>query len=99
MKFKIKKKTRMLGHLAGSLLFIMLAVYGWELPVEKVVLYLVLCLIFLVVIVGVAALLGWLLARLRIRRVQDPVTVITQSKPSSSKSSDSNSIDEVEESN
>lgn len=65
MKFTFKKRTRIYSSLFASLAFIALAVWGWDLPVETVAVFLVLCLGFLLLIIACAALLAWMLHALK----------------------------------
>jgi len=61
-------KHRGLGiNLIAGFSFLMLAVYGWGLDWEDLGGYLLVILIFLVGLIGLAALLGWLLRKLMSR--------------------------------
>lgn len=75
MKFKFSKRARIHSSLFAGCAFIALAVYGWGLPLTTVFVFLAICLVFLAVIVAVAAGLGWLLSVLRERREGDPLAV------------------------
>jgi hypothetical protein len=61
-------KHRGLGiNLIAGFSFLMLAVYGWGLDWEDLGAYLLVILIFLAGLIGLAALLGWLLRKLMSR--------------------------------
>lgn len=65
MIFRRFLKHRGLGiNLIAGFSFLMLAVYGWGLDWEDLGGYLLVILIFLVGLIGLAALLGWLLRKL-----------------------------------
>lgn len=68
MKFKFSKRARIHSGLFAGCAFIALAVYGWGLPITTVFVFLAICLAFLVLIVGVAAVFGWLLNFVRKRQ-------------------------------
>lgn len=71
MIFRKFLKHRGLGiNLIAGFSFLMLAVYGWGLDWEDLGGYLFIILIFLVGLIGLAALLGWLLRKL-LRRVEN----------------------------
>lgn len=70
MKFRIRNRTRLWINLIVSGAFIALAIYGWELPVETAIMFLVICVVSLVAIIGLGFLAGWLLRQLR--RDSDP---------------------------
>lgn len=64
MIFRRLFKHRGLGiNLIAGFSFLMLAVYGWGLDWEDLGGYLLVILIFLVGLIGLAALLGWLLRK------------------------------------
>ncbi len=65
MKFKVDKRARFTSSMVAGVAIIALAVWGWGLPITTVVTFFVICLGFLVVIIGVAALLGYVIKRLR----------------------------------
>jgi hypothetical protein len=68
MIFRRFLKHRGLGiNLIAGFSFLMLAVYGWGLDWEDLGGYLLVILIFLVGLIGLAALLGWLLRKLMSR--------------------------------
>lgn len=68
MIFRRLLKHRGLGiNLIAGFSFLMLAVYGWGLDWEDLGGYLLVILIFLVGLIGLAALLGWLLRKLMSR--------------------------------
>lgn len=67
MKFKFSKRARIHSGLFAGCAFIALAVYGWGLPITTVFVFLAICLVFLAMIVGVAAVSGWLLNAVRKR--------------------------------
>jgi hypothetical protein len=65
IKFRIRSRTRLWLNLAASAAFIALAIYGWDLPVETAIGFLVICVVFLMAIIGLGVVAGWLLGRLR----------------------------------
>jgi hypothetical protein len=65
IKFRIRSRTRLWLNLAASAAFIALAIYGWDLPVETAIGFLVICVVFLTAIIGLGVVAGWLLGRLR----------------------------------
>ncbi len=65
IKFRIRSRARLWLNLAASAAFIALAIYGWELPVETAIVFLVICVVFLVAIIALGMAAGWLLRRLR----------------------------------
>lgn len=65
IRFRLKKSSRLAANLTACMAFIALAIWGLGLPVATALGYLVICLAFLVVIVGLAALTGAALRRLR----------------------------------
>lgn len=65
IKFRIRSRSRLWLNLAASAAFIALAIYGWDLPVETAIVFLVICVGFLVAIIGLGLVAGWLLRRLR----------------------------------
>lgn len=65
IKFRIRNRARLWLNLAASAAFIALAIYGWELPVETAIVFLVICVVFLVAIIALGMAAGWLLRRLR----------------------------------
>lgn len=71
MKFKFSKRARIHSGLFAGCAFIALAVYGWELPITTVFVFLAICLGFLIMIVLAAALLGWVLNWMRKRQQTD----------------------------
>lgn len=74
-------KHRGLGiNLIAGFSFLMLAVYGWGLDWEDLGGYLLVILVFLVVLIGLAALLGWLLRKLMRRGESTYPTTITDTK-------------------
>ncbi len=58
-----------MASLIASMAFICLAIWGWGLPVRTALGFLLICLIFLLLIVAFAALLGWLIGK--VRRLDD----------------------------
>lgn len=54
-------------NLLAGFCFLMLAVYGWGLSWKEMAGYLLVLLIFLGGLIGLAALLGWLLYKLKTR--------------------------------
>lgn len=71
MKFRLNKRARINTSLIAGFAFIGLAVYGWGLPIETVLHFFLICMAFLVLIVALAAALGWTLSRLRKRKSVD----------------------------
>lgn len=71
IKFRIRSRTRLWMNLAASAAFIALAIYGWDLPVETAIGFLVICVVFLLAIMGLAFFSGWILRRLRGSRETD----------------------------
>lgn len=65
IKFRIRSRSRLWLNLAASAAFIALAIYGWDLPVETAIVFLVLCVLFLVGIIALGLVAGWLLRRFR----------------------------------
>lgn len=65
IKFRIRSRARLWLNLAASAAFIALAIYGWELPVETAIVFLVICVVFLVAIIALGMVAGWLLRRFR----------------------------------
>lgn len=70
MKFRIRGRSRLWLNLVASGAFIVLAIYGWDLPVETAIVFLVICVLSLLAIIGLGVLAGWVLRRLR--RDSDP---------------------------
>ena len=68
MKFKFTKRARMHSSLFAGCMFIALAVYGWDLPIETVLLFFAICVGFLLIIIACAALVGWLLKIVRTQK-------------------------------
>lgn len=61
-------KHRGLGiNLIAGFSFLMLAVYGWGLEWQELGSYLLIILVFLGGLIGLAALLGWLLSKMKRR--------------------------------
>ena len=71
IKFRINKRARLWTSLAASAAFIALAIYGWELPIATAAAFLAICGFFLVAIIGLAILGGWLLRLVRQRMEDD----------------------------
>lgn len=65
IRFKFRKGSRLAANLMACMAFIVLAIWGLGLPVTTALGYLVICVVFLIVIVGLAALTGAALRRLR----------------------------------
>ncbi len=65
VRLRFKKSSRLGANLAACMAFIILAIWGLGLPVSTALGYLMMCLIFLVIIIGLAALAGVGLRRLR----------------------------------
>lgn len=71
IKFRIRNRARIWMNLVASGAFIALAIYGWDLPVETAIAFLVICIVFLLVIVALGIVAGWLLRKLRQLRGAD----------------------------
>ncbi len=65
MRFKINKRARFNTSMLAGACIIALAVWGWGLPITTVFIFFGICFGFLALIVGLAALIGWVLSRLR----------------------------------
>ena len=65
LNFKISKKTRLYSHILASGCFIALFIWGWDLPLAQAVSFLVIILFFLLAIMLLAAMLGFVLRILR----------------------------------
>lgn len=65
IRITFKKRSRILASMIASLAFIGLAIWGFDLPVSTILLFLLICLFFLLLIVAFAALLGWAIGRMR----------------------------------
>jgi predicted lysophospholipase L1 biosynthesis ABC-type transport system permease subunit len=68
IRFRIKSRARFMASMCASAAFIGLAIYGWDLPISTAAAFLALCVLFLMGIVGLAVMSGWLLGKLRQRR-------------------------------
>lgn len=69
MKFSfLKRRNRVAGSLLASGAFIVLAVWGWGLPIETVASFFAILLLFLAVLVLAAALIGFILHRWRLAK-------------------------------
>lgn len=68
MRFKFSKRARIHTSLFAGCAFIALAVYGWGLPITTVFVFFAICVTFLVLIVALAAVFGWVLSALRERK-------------------------------
>ncbi|MBC6906770.1 hypothetical protein DWB84_15065 [Saccharophagus sp. K07] len=71
IKFRIRNRARIWMNLVASGAFIALAIYGWDLPVETAIAFLVICIVFLLAIVALGIVAGWLLRKLRQLRGAD----------------------------
>lgn len=72
MKFRHLFKNRGLGmNLLASFCFLMLAVYGWGMEWRELGRYLILLALLLGILIGAAALCGWLLRQWLNRRKRD----------------------------
>ena len=71
IKFRIRSRARLWLNLVASGAFIALAIYGWELPIETAIVFLVICVLFLVAIIGLGLIGGWVLRKLR--KGSDPI--------------------------
>lgn len=67
VRFRIKKRARLLSSMIASAAFIGLAIYGWGLPISTALAFLVICMVFLLGIVALALVSGWLLRLVRQR--------------------------------
>lgn len=65
--FNINKRSRLISSMLASVCIIALAIWGWDLPATTVLVFFAICFGFLVVIVAVAAIFGWLLGKMRNR--------------------------------
>lgn len=65
IRFKINKRTRVLGGILASTAFIALAIWGWGLPLETALMFLLICVVSLIVIVIFAAITALLLRLIR----------------------------------
>lgn len=65
IKFRIRSRARLWFNIAASAAFIALAIYGWGLTVETALIFLVICIVFLVAIIALGMAAGWLLRLLR----------------------------------
>lgn len=64
---KVKRSRSITIQLLACLGFIMLAIYGWGLPVREALYYLLVLVIALVVLIALAFCCGYLLNRFRSR--------------------------------
>ena len=64
-RLRVSKKARFMGHLLASTCFIGLFIWGWELPVSEAAAYLILLVGFLLCIILLAAVLGFVLRLVR----------------------------------
>lgn len=69
IRIKFKQRSRVLASLIASLAFICLAIWGWGLPVSTALGFLLICVTFLLLIVLLAAVLGWIIGKMR--RMED----------------------------
>ena len=67
LKFRISKKTRFASHMLACMCFIVLFIWGWDLPVNDVVAYLLVSLGLLLILISIAAVLGLALRLFRRR--------------------------------
>lgn len=65
IKFRIRSRSRLWLNLTASAAFIALAIYGWDLPVETAIVFLAICVLFLVAIIALGLVAGWVLRYLR----------------------------------
>lgn len=65
IKFRIRNRARLWLNIAASGAFIVLAIYGWGLTLEAAISFLVICVAFLVVIIALGMVAGWLIRLLR----------------------------------
>jgi hypothetical protein len=68
MRFRIKKRARLLSSMIASAAFIGLAIYGWGLPISTALTFLAICILFLLAIIALALVSGGLLRLARRRR-------------------------------
>lgn len=69
IKVKFKRRSRLMVSLIASAGFLALAVWGWDMPLSELLLFAALCIGFLLILVGAAALFGYLLSRRRARQL------------------------------
>ncbi len=67
-KKMIRQRSAWLASMFGCAAFLLMAVKLYNVPLSSLASNLVIVLLMLAVIVGTAAALGWVLARLRMRR-------------------------------
>lgn len=72
IRFRFRNRSRLWLNIVASGAFIALAIYGWDLPVETAVAFLVICIGFLVAIIGLGLVAGWLLRLWRRRSDPNP---------------------------
>ena len=63
--FTFKKRARVYSGLFASLAFVVLAIWGWDLPASTAGIFLLLCLIFLLGLAALAALLAWVIHKVK----------------------------------
>lgn len=71
MRFRFSKRARIHTSLFAGCAFIALAVYGWGLPITTVFVFFAICITFLVLIVALAAVFGWVLNVLRAKEKKE----------------------------
>ncbi len=72
LKFRLRNRSRLWVHIIASGAFIALAIYGWDFPVATAVAFLVICIGFLIAIVSLGLVAGWLLRLWRRRSDPNP---------------------------
>jgi len=68
MRFRIRKRARLMGSMIASAAFIGLAIYGWGLSVSTALTFLAICVLFLLTIIALAVVSGGILRWVRRRR-------------------------------
>lgn|GEM_PF-2540761 len=72
IKFRFRSRSRVWLNIIVCATFIALFIYGWDLSVETAVTFLVICIGFLVAIIGLGLVAGWMLRLWRRRSDPNP---------------------------